>query len=262
MKTISQFCFALLCFVLLFPSCELDCTKGSGDVISETRIVDFFDKIELRGSFDLHLSQSNSSDNFSLIIEADDNILPLVETRINSQDRLIVDLEDCIRSQEPIVLFVSVPNIEEIAIKGSSDVFAATTWDFNSLKLEIDGSGDVDVDSLFSNFVEIDIEGSGDVFMKHIDALTINAEVRGSGNIDLAGFANNFNVEIDGSGDVDALDLIAETCDIDISGSGDCEVTATDELNIKIRGSGSVLYRGDPVISSSISGSGEIIKLD
>lgn len=259
MKTISQLCFALLFLVLLFPSCDLDCTKGSGDVISETRIVDFFDKIELRGSFDLHLSQA---EDFSMIIEADDNVLPLIETRINSQDRLIVDLEDCIRSHEPIVLFVSAPNIEEISINGSGDVFAATTWDFNSLKLEIDGSGDVDVDSLFVNFAEIDIEGSGDIFMRYIDALTINAEVRGSGNIDLSGFTNDFNVEIDGSGDVDALDLIAETCDIDISGSGDCEVTVTDELNIKIRGSGSVLYRGNPVISSSISGSGDIIKLD
>ncbi len=261
MKTISQFCFALLFLVLLFPSCDLDCTKGSGDVISESRILDFFDKIELRGSFDLHLSQSESDD-FSFVIEADDNILPLIDTRVNNQDRLIVDLDDCIRRNEPIVLFVSVPNIEEISLKGSGDVFAATTWDFNSLKLEIDGSGNVDVDSLYVNFAEINIEGSGDVRMNYIDALTINTEIRGSGNIDLAGFTNDFNVEIDGSGDVDALNLITETCDIDISGSGDCEITVTDELDIIIRGSGSVYYRGNPVISSSISGSGDIIKLD
>lgn len=261
MKTVSRFFLALSLLVVLFPSCDLDCTKGSGDVISETRIVDFFDKIEIRGDYDLHLSQS-PNDEFSLVIEADDNILPLIETRVNSQDRLIVDLDDCIRSHEPIVLFISAPNIEEITIKGSGDVFAATTWDFNALKIEISGSGNVEVDSLYVNFMEIDIAGSGDVFVNYIDALTINTEIRGSGNIDLAGFSNDFNVEIDGSGDVDALNLITETCEIDISGSGDCEITVTNELDIIIRGSGSVYYRGNPVISSSVSGSGDIIKLD
>ncbi|MEZ4886088.1 MAG: head GIN domain-containing protein [Chitinophagales bacterium] len=259
MKAISKIFLLCLFFALSFSSCDLDCTKGSGDVISETRIVDFFDEIELRGSFELHLSQS---DEFSLIIEADDNILPLIDTRINTQDRLIIDLDDCIRKSEPIVLYIGAPNIEEIYLKGSGDVIAATTLDFNALKLEINGSGNVDIDSLFVNFAEIIIDGSGDARIDYLDALTVNAEVSGSGNIDLAGFSNDFNVEIDGSGDVDALNLITENCDIDISGSGNCEITATDKLDIIIRGSGSVYYRGNPVISSSISGSGNIIKLD
>ncbi|MGB1241044.1 MAG: head GIN domain-containing protein [Chitinophagales bacterium] len=259
MKTISRFFVALLFFVLLFPSCELDCTKGSGDVISETRIVDFFDEIEMRGSFDLRLTQA---DEFSLVIEGEDNILPLIDTRVNSQDRLIIDMDGCVRTNERIVLFVSAPNIEEIRVDGSGDVFAVTTLDFNSLKIDINGSGDVDIDSLFTNFAEINIDGSGDVMVDYIDAVTINVEVQGSGDIDFAGFSNDFNVDIEGSGKVDALNLITETCEIDISGSGDCEITATDELDIIIRGSGSVYYRGDPVITSSIAGSGDIIKLD
>lgn len=259
MKTNFKFFAVLLLLAVLSPSCDLDCTKGSGDILSETRIVDFFDEIEMRGSFELRLSQAPD---FSLTIEADDNILPLIETRVNSQDRLVVDLEDCIRSHEPILIIVSAPNIETIAIKGSGDVFGMTTLDFNSLKLEIDGSGDVEIDSLFVNFAEISIEGSGDVMIDYIDALTINAEISGSGDIDLKGFSNDFNVEVDGSGDIDALNLTTETCDIDIMGSGDCEITATDELNIIIRGSGSVFYRGNPVITSSVSGSGDIVKLD
>ncbi|MFK7906341.1 MAG: head GIN domain-containing protein [Chitinophagales bacterium] len=259
MKTISRFFVVLLFFVLLFPSCELDCTKGSGDVISETRVVDFFDEIEIRGSFDLRLTQA---DEFSLVIEAEDNILPLIDTRVTSQDRLVIDSDGCIRTNDPIVLFVSAPNIEEISINGSGDLFAVTTLDFNSLKVGINGSGDVDIDSLFVNFAEINIDGSGDVMVDYIDALTINVEVQGSGDIDLSGFSNDFNVEIDGSGKVDALNLVTEKCEIDISGSGDCEITATDELDIIIRGSGSVYYRGDPVITSSIAGSGDIIKLD
>ena len=259
MKTNFKFFLGLLFLIALSPSCDLDCTKGSGDVISETRIVDFFDKIEMRGSFDLHLSQASE---FSLVIEAEDNILPLIDTRVSSQDRLVVDLEDCIRGNEKIVLFISAPNIEEIKIQGSGDVFSATTLDFDSFKVEINGSGDVEIDSLYTNFLELDIDGSGDIMIDYLDALTINNEVNGSGDIDLAGFSNDFNVDIEGSGKVDALNLVTETCDIDISGSGDCEITATDELNVIIRGSGSVFYRGNPVISSSISGSGDIIKLD
>ncbi len=259
MKTISKFFVALLLFVLLFPSCELDCTKGSGNVISETRVVNFFDEIEMRGAFDLRLTQA---DEFSLVIEAEDNILPLIDTRVNSQDRLVIDTDGCIRTNERTVLFVSAPNIEEIRIDGSGDVTAVTTLDFNSLRVDINGSGDVDIDSLFTNFAEVNIDGSGDVMVDYIDAVTINVEVQGSGDIDFSGFSNDFNVDIEGSGNVDALNLVTEKCAIDISGSGDCEITATDELGIIIRGSGSVYYRGDPVITSSIAGSGDIIKLD
>ena len=75
-----------------------------------------------------------------------------------------------------------------------------------------------------TEFLRVDIDGSGDV--------------RGSEDfpelIDL-------EVDIDGSGDYYGFDIIAEHAWVEIDGSGD------------------VFFRGNPVIISDISGSGDII---
>ena len=52
--------------------------RGSGDVITETRQVSNFTRIELDGSGDVEIVFGNKE---SITIEAEDNIMPLIETK-------------------------------------------------------------------------------------------------------------------------------------------------------------------------------------
>ena len=86
-------------------------------------------------------------------------------------------------------------------------------------------------------------------------------EIDGSGKIDTrGGFPQQpkLAIEINGSGNVDLMDLPAASTDVAIHGSGKVHVTAQHDLDVEIAGSGSVVYGGNPHISQTIMGSGEV----
>ena len=68
-----------------------------------------------------------------------------------------------------------------------------------------------------------------------------------------------FRVSLIGSGGFFGFPLTAENCDVDILGSGNCEVTALGKLDVILDGSGSVFYKGSPIIHEDITGSGRVV---
>ncbi|MGC4037904.1 MAG: DUF2807 domain-containing protein [Chitinophagaceae bacterium] len=86
------------------------------------------------------------------------------------------------------------------------------------------------------------------------------ATFSGSGNISLAaGAAKNFFSTINGSGSINAFNMVAENADVATNGSGSTEITATQQLKVKINESGNAYYKDSPVLSIHIAGSGKII---
>ena len=64
----------------LFAGCHyIGGVRGDGNVIKETRSVSSFNGIEISGAFDVYLKQGTTEE---VIIEADDNILPLIRTDV------------------------------------------------------------------------------------------------------------------------------------------------------------------------------------
>ena len=101
--------------------------------------------------------------------------------------------------------------------------------------------------------------GSGDAEISGIDGTLLETRILGSGQITVAGRADRLDVVIEGSGDVDAHELLAEAVRVDISGSGNADVHALEWIDIDIRGSGDVTYRGDPTeVVTAVSGSGAV----
>lgn len=76
--------------------------------------------------------------------------------------------------------------------------------------------------------------------------------------MNFSGSTQELTLEINGSGDINAQNLTANECDIDINGSGKAFLTVTDKLDISIVGSGDVIYAGEPIIKSSVTGNGKI----
>lgn len=87
-----------------------------------------------------------------------------------------------------------------------------------------------------------------------------NADVSGSGNIHFSsGTTQNFYSKVDGSGSINMLNMVAAKVDAAITGSGKTEITASNQLKVKIIGSGKLYYRGTPAITTSITGSGTVL---
>jgi len=215
-----------------------ECEPGSGNVAEETRNVDPFHSVDSRISGDIFVEQGSGS---NLKIEAEDNLLPLLETSMEN-GVLVIRSEKCIRPLKPIKIYAGMDEVRSLSLSGSGDITGTTPIDTENLELAIIGSGDIEM---------------------QVNASSLKSLVSGSGNFLLEGDAATHEIEIDGSGDVDALGLRTEVTRVKIDGSGDAKVYTDRELDVEISGSGSVFYWGDPEkFNTQVSGSGKIGKID
>jgi len=81
----------------------------------------------------------------------------------------------------------------------------------------------------------------------------------GTGNVTISGSANSLDLVNEGSGDIRAFGFEVSQADLTLIGSGNAEVYCTNALTVLIEGSGSVYYKGNPTIETSIEGSGKVL---
>jgi hypothetical protein len=208
---------------------------GSGVAKTEARTVSDFDAIETSGSMDLSIRQAAKE---ALEVQADDNLLPLIETVVESRTlKIRFKRGESISHRTPVKVKIDVVRLNAVSSSGSGDV-AVDGLKTPALKIALSGSSDAQVKDLTTDSFELKISGSSDV--------------RGAGS------AKQVKLSISGSGDAKLGDLVADDVQIRIAGSGDADVTANKTLDVSIAGSGDVKYGGNPALKSSTAGSGTI----
>jgi hypothetical protein len=208
---------------------------GSGDLVTETREVDSFRRIKSSGGLDIYVTIGDAQ---SVTLTIDDNLADLVRTRVRGQT-LKVDTDGrSIDAHRRSRLEITVPELEEVTVTGS---------------------GDAEVRGGRSDLLEISITGSGDIELLDLDYEELIVQISGSGDVRADGQAEYLDIGISGSGDVDARDLEAVDARVKISGSGDVKVFAHQRLDVRVFGSGDVVYYGNPEeVDQYASGSGSI----
>jgi len=231
----------LLVFSLFITSCDVtgqNHVRGSGNVEKEERPVGEFTKLSVKGSMDVYLAQGPAQ---AAVIEAEDNILPLIEL-VKEDDELIVRLKrhTSVSTRRAMKVYLTTPEIEGVYLAGSGNIKLQNKFSNNSqVKLKLSGSGD--------------IEGE-------LNSPEVDASISGSGDITLRGETRELDIDIAGSGNFKGSELLSENADIKIAGSGDADVHASVNLKAKIAGSGDVHYKGTPQVSSTVAGSGSVKK--
>jgi len=129
---------ALLALLLFVTACSI--TKGSGKVVSQTREVSGFTKVELSGSGELTIEETGTE---SLSISAEDNLSPRLSSEI-SGDTLILGTKPntTIVPSKPITYMLTVKDLTGIALSGSGIVRMSNLMT-NSLTSKISGSGTI-----------------------------------------------------------------------------------------------------------------------
>jgi hypothetical protein len=189
--------------------------RGSGVVQTESRDVSGFSEVWLSGSGEVRVDVGPAE---SLTVEAEDNILPLLETRVSGR-RLTLGTK---------------PNVNPSPTRPIR--YVVTTKDLTA----------------------IGVSGSGKFFVTGVDTRRLSAEISGSGSAKLSGRADEVSLDVSGSGDYDAAGLACRTADVHISGSGSAVVNAKDRVSAHVSGSGSVRYLGSPAVDQHVSGSGAV----
>jgi hypothetical protein len=212
---------ALIFLTLALSSCSalpnvLNITKGSGNVISESRDISGVTSVDLDGSADVDIAFGESE---SLVIEAEDNIIPLIETKVEN---------------------------------GKLTVGTRSNTSYTSTK-------GIKVHVTLISLEAVSLSGSGNITIHNLQGDTLKAELDGSGNINLNGTVNSVEMSLGGSGKINAEQLKADSVKVVVDGSGDARVYASEQLNADLSGSGSIRYSGNPAnVNKNDSGSGSI----
>lgn len=229
MKTLTTL---ILSFIIVLPS------------LGQKRTVDVdnFTELSIGISGTVYLKQGSSN---KVQIECDDDIFDEIEFEMRG-DRLVIKKEGKWNwsngwRRSEVDIYVTMESIEALAVSGSGYIESDGELNTDDIKLSVSGSGDMELD---------------------VDSDEMDLRISGSGSIRLNGTAEEAEARISGSGRVKAEDLTVKFFAARISGSGSCYITATDEIDASISGSGSVYYSGEPKrINSSSSGSGKVRRM-
>lgn len=198
----------------LFVSCKLTGIKGNGDLITETRAIEDFIKLDVSGNFDVEVIVGKP---LSLEIVAESNLMKYIKTKVKNNTLYILTKEN-LRPREDLKIIVSVSKLEAIECSGVNDVIAQGV---NSDKFEIDLSGAASINiSGSANRLYIDVSGAADLLAKELITEDVRIDVSGAANAEI--YANN-------------------SCDADVSGAGYIELYGNaQDVNMNISGAGSL----------------------
>ena len=212
--------------------------QGNGKIVKQNRAPGHFTALatSVGGNVEIHMGATES-----ITVEADDNIVPLIETVVESGTLRIRPVRQNLQlDTRNMKIVVQVRTLDKIAVAGSGSV------DANQLKLES---------------LKVNVGGSGSINLRDLQSESLTVALGGSGGLTASGNTERVQVSIGGSGQVQAERLAARTAAVSIGGSGQATVWASKSLNLSVAGSGDIAYYGDPTVSKSIAGSGSIKRL-
>jgi hypothetical protein len=213
--------------------------QGSGKIQHQARDVAHFDGVAM--SLPGNVEIRSGGEREGLTIDADDNLLPLIET-------VVEDGTLKIRAKRNVNL--RTRNLKVVVQARSVD------------RLVLGGSGNIDADVVRGGRVKFDVGGSGAIKVHRIEGESVNVALGGSGDLKvLDGTARSTSISIGGSGTVDLAHVRTENASVTVAGSGNVTLWVRDSLSLTVAGSGDVGYYGDPQVTKSVVGSGNVRRL-
>ena len=192
-------CFILI-LIFMFSSCSITKNagnvqvKGNGNVASEIRELSKFKAIEIAIGYDKILV--NCGQKPSLHIVGDENILPLITTRV-SKGILTIESDSTFKTESNSEIIINVESIEDFTFDG---VGKTVIHNLNEDKFNcnINGVGSCELKGKVESF-HVSVNGVGSVNAKQLIADDVVANLNGVGSVKLYA-KNSLNASVNGVG--------------------------------------------------------------
>lgn len=232
----------LLCLALAGCSFEFSGggIRGSGDVEREEREISGVRGVSVENQGDLFIE---IGDEEKLVIEAEDNLLEHIETRVRG-GILRIGTRDSfggLDNREPIRYYLTVPSVDalESLEVGSAGDIEAPRLEAENFSIEVGSAGDVKIAELYADRLEVTISSAGDV---RIDGGEVGEQ----------------DIRVSSAGDYKAADLKSRRADVRLSSAGDARIRVEEYVDARLTSSGDLVVYGDPEVRSRTSSSGDI----
>ncbi len=211
--------------------------SGNRRITTENRHIGDYDKLSVTGPFKVEIIRGAPG---NLEIKADENLLQYIETYTKG-NKLVIRINPKFTIIDYTKMDVKVPAdyLSKITLTGSGEIFNTQIFDWKNLKLNLTGTGKIDVRTK----------------VKHITATLV-----GSGDIVLTGTAVTSKYILTGSGLISAKELKAQEVKATLTGSGEIRLQAVNKLTADVMGNGNIYYYGEPdVLKIKTLGTGDVI---
>jgi hypothetical protein len=211
----NMICVPVLCLGLItIGNCNPNAIHGSGLSKTESRAAGSFSRIDLAGSPAVEVAVGPAT---SVSVTTDDNILPVIETKV-SGDTLSIRSKCSYNTSLGVKVSITVPALEGVSVSGS---------------------GNIHVAGLKAGDMEAGVTGSGNVTLSGV-ADRLSGQITGSGNLRAGDFdAKRVRVTVTGSGN--ATIRATEELDASVTGSGNVHYSGNPpEVRRNVTGSGKI----------------------
>lgn len=177
----------------------------------------------------------------SLKIVADKELLEDIETTVEKNVLTLRHKNHNFGSRRSnATIYITAKKLNNISVSGSGTIDIAGTLKTSHLNNAVSGSGSINLITETSDYT---------------------AAISGSGKINISGGAKTAQINVSGSGEFNGKNLNTDDSDLKISGSGSVLITANKTLDAALSGSGKIRYSGNARVTQTKSGSGSIAKL-
>lgn len=210
---------------LLLTSCNFSVKEiaGSGNVKTETRNVGGqFTKVKAGNGIDVTIVQS---DVVSVVVEADDNLLPHIKTEVKGNTLEISCEYNSFLDVSSKKVTVKMPKVE--GLETNSGASLVTQGTIRSEDLDLDAS-------------------SGSSISGEFEADDLDAETSSGASMKLSGKAIKYSASSSSGSNLESGDLHANEISADASSGSTVLVHPVEELSGSASSGGSVKYNNDP----------------
>jgi hypothetical protein len=204
-------------------------------VAKESReVYEEFTEISASEGLDVYVTQG---DNFTIEVEADENIIDLIGTDIKNGKLRIHAIENIGRATKRV--HVSLPSVTGLYASSGADLYTQNVIRANKISLDASSGAGIKA-ALVADEVEADTSSGADIRIE--------------------GEAVLFYADASSGSDIKAKDFTVRTCHADASSGADISVNVTESLIADASSGADISYVGNPDVQKKKSYSGSVHK--
>ena len=239
MTTLASIAIAAL-LALFTSSCAFDINfgegkRGNGQVVEESRTVsEDFTAVYASEGLDVFVTQGSD---FSINVEADENIIDLIGTDIRDGRLKIHAIENIGRATKNV--YVTLPNVSALETSSGADLIGQNTITATKIELEASSGSDLEIE---------------------VNAAEVVAETSSGADIKVSGRTEVLYADASSGSDIKARGLLAKRCNADASSGADISVNVSESLTADASSGADISYTGDATVQKKKSVSGSVHK--
>jgi hypothetical protein len=171
-------------------------------------------------------------------IEADDEVLPLLDVRVQD-DELVIGFKPDTHwtGDRSVRVAVQTPELRAISASGGAEIRASFTRGSDA---------------------ELDASGGSVVKARGIDAARLHVQASGGSVLEVAGTADALHLQLSGGSQLHGRELSVKDLDVQASGGSEAEMRADGRVNGNLSGGSQVHVRGRATSRVNTSGGSEV----